>query len=70
MSFNNPRDLSFEGPPNECRLTTPEPRRLRGDKIGLFKILNGYDSIDSHSNKIVEPEYMMQDSRTRGLEVR
>ena len=33
------RDLSYEESLKECGLTT---RRLRGDKIKLFKILNGY----------------------------
>ena len=30
----------------ECGLTTPETRRLRGDQIEVFKILNGYENID------------------------
>ena len=32
----------------ECGLTTLEPRRLRGDQIEVFKILNGYENIDSN----------------------
>ena len=33
----------------ECGLTTLETtRRLRGDKIEVFKILNGYENIDSN----------------------
>ena len=32
----------------ECRLTTLETRRLRGDLIEVFKILNGYEDIDSN----------------------
>ena len=31
----------------ECRLTTLETRRLRADQIEVFKILNGYEDIDS-----------------------
>ena len=30
----------------KCGLTTPETRRLRGDQIEVFKILNGYENID------------------------
>ena len=30
----------------ECGLTTPETRRLKGDQIEVFKILNGYENID------------------------
>ena len=29
-------------------MTTLETRRLRGDQIEVFKILNGYDNIDSN----------------------
>ena len=30
----------------ECGLTILETRRLRGDQIDVFKILNGYENID------------------------
>ena len=30
----------------ECGLTTLETRRLRGDQIEVFKILNGHENID------------------------
>ena len=32
----------------ECGLTTLETRRLKGDQIEVFKILNGYGNIDSN----------------------
>ena len=32
----------------ECGLTTLETRILRGDQIEVFKILNGYENIDSN----------------------
>ena len=40
------RYLSFEECLKECSLTTLETRRLRGDQIEVFKILNGYENID------------------------
>ena len=39
-------DLTYEERLKECRLTTLETRRLRGDHIEVFKILNGYENID------------------------
>ena len=42
------RDLRYEERLNECGLTTLETRRLRGDKIEMFKILNGYENIESN----------------------
>ena len=56
------RDLSYEDRLKECGLTTLETRRLRGDKIYVSWILNGYENIDRnlflHSRRIVELEDM------------
>jgi hypothetical protein len=35
--------------PKECGLTILETRRLRGDQIEVFIILNGYENIDRNS---------------------
>ena len=40
------RDLAYEERFKECGLTTLETRRLRGGRIEVFKILNGYENID------------------------
>ena len=42
------RDLRYEERLKECGLTTLETRRVRGDQIEVFKILNGYENIDSN----------------------
>ena len=42
------RDLRYEEQLKECGLTTLETRRLRGNQIEVFKILNGYENIDSN----------------------
>ena len=39
------RDLSYERL-KECGLTTLETRRLKGDQVEVFNILNGYRNID------------------------
>ena len=39
------RHLSYESRLLQC-LTTLETRRLRGDQIEVFKIVNGYEDVD------------------------
>ena len=43
------RSISYEMRLKECGLTTLETRRLRGDQIEVFKILNGYENIDRNT---------------------
>ena len=40
------RDLTHEERLKECGLTTLDTRRLRGDQLEVFKILNSYENID------------------------
>ena len=40
------RNISYEMHLKECGLTTLETRRLRGDQIDMFKILNKCENID------------------------
>ena len=55
------RNISYEMRLKECGLTTLETRRLRGDQIEVFKILNGYENIDRNIFFSVKEE-----RRTRG----
>ena len=55
------RDLSYESHFLQCGLTTLETRRLRGDHIELFKIVNGYEDVDR--NMFFK---LKEGSRTRG----
>ena len=55
------RDLSYEERLKECGLTTLETRRLRGDQIEVFNILNWYENIDRNVFFSLN-----KDSRTRG----
>ena len=55
------RDLSYESRLLKCGLKTLETRRLRGDQIEVFKIVNCYEDIDGNMfSKLKES------SRTRG----
>ena len=38
----------------ECGLTTLETKRLRGDQIEVFKILNRYENIDRNIFSVKE----------------
>ena len=40
------RNISYEKRVKECGLTTLETRRLRGDHIEVYKILNGHENLD------------------------
>ena len=44
--YQKHRDINYEMLLRECGLTTLETRRLRGDQIEVFKIVNGYENID------------------------
>ena len=55
------RNISYEMRLKECGLTTLETRRLRGDQIQVFKILNRYENIDRNKFFTVK-----EDRRTRG----
>ena len=55
------RDLSYESRLLQCSLTTLETRKLRGDQIEVFNILNGYEDI----NRNVFFKFN-EGSRTRG----
>ena len=55
------RDLSYESRLLQCSLTTLETRRLRGDHIEVFKIVNGYEDVDR--NMFFK---LKEGSRTRG----
>ena len=55
------RNISYEMRLKECGLTTLETRRLRGDQIEVFKILNGFENIDRNIFFTVKEE-----RRTRG----
>ena len=55
------RDLSYESCLLQCGFTTLETRRLRGDQIEVFKIVNGYEDVDR--NMLFK---LKEGTRTRG----
>ena len=55
------RDLSYGSRLLECGLTILDARRLRGDQIEVYKIVNGYENTDR--NMIFK---LKKGSRTRG----
>ena len=59
------RDLRYEERLKECTLTTLETRRLRGDQIEVFKILNGYENIDSNIFLKLMKVKQLEDTTTR-----
>ena len=58
-------DLSYEKRLKECGLTNLETKRLRGDQMEVYKILNGYENIDRNVFFSLK-----NDSITRGHEVK
>ena len=58
------RYLSYEERLKEYGLITLETRRLRGDQIEVFRILNGYENIDRNMFFSLK-----KDNITRGHEV-
>ena len=54
-------DLSYKSRLLQCGLTILETRRLRGDQIEVFKIVNGYEEVDR--NMFFK---LKEGSRTRG----
>ena len=57
------RDLSYKSRLLQCGLTTLEARRLRGDQIEMFKIVNGYENVDRNTCMFFK---LKEGSRTRG----
>ena len=55
------RDFNYESRLLQCGLTTLDTRRLRGDQIEVFKIVNGYEDVDRNMFFKVN-----EGSRTRG----
>ena len=53
--------ISYEERLQQCRLTTLETGRIRGDQIDVFKILHGYEGLNKYKFFRIK-----NDSRTRG----
>ena len=58
------RELSYEERLKECGLRILETRRLRGDQIEVFTVLNGYTNISR--NMFVS---LKKDNRNKGHEI-
>ena len=62
------RDLNYESRLFQCGLTTLETRRLRGDQIEVFKIVNGYEDVNRNISpsqqtyRLVKRDYIHQES--------
>ena len=54
----------YEDRLKECRFTTLETSRLRGDQIEVFNILNGFENVDRNTFFSIK-----KDNRTRRHEV-
>ena len=57
------RDLSYKSRLLQCGLTTLETRRLRGDQIEVFNIVNDYENVDRNTCMFFK---LKEGSRTRG----
>ena len=59
------RDLSYESRLLQCGLTTLETRRLRGDQIERFKIVNGYEDVDRNMFFKLKEDRIPEDTKQR-----
>ena len=57
------RYLSYESRLLQCGLTTLDTRRLRGDQIELFKIVNGYEDVDRNMSSNLKKAVESEDSK-------
>ena len=61
------RNISYEMRLIKCGLTTLETRKLRGDQIEVFKILNEYENIDRNIFFTVKEEKGTRLTRGHGV---
>ena len=54
------RDLSYESRLLQCGLTRLATRRLRGDQIEVFEIVNGYEDVDRNMFKNRIDRYLIR----------
>ena len=57
------RTISYEMRLKECCLTTLETRRLRGDQIEVFTILNWCENIDRNIFSLLRKREGLQDMK-------